>query len=389
MNVLHIQYTGDFKESYERLVINHGKENYYGQRYSVNVVVEQARRGLNVLVLVLKSDGYRAQLEPNLESIGLNWGHTDYQHVQKIIDDFSPDRVILRVPDVKILRYLRKKKILVLPNFADSFEYKSILKGRLYRFQLAYELKQESIRWVANHQINAALSIRNLGIRADKILAYDWEHDAKPEDWRKTIPSDLATKPINLFYAGMISEAKGVLDLIEAVKYVRESGRLIQVRLAGRGYDSSFDEFAKKLNIRDCLEFLGLIDHDEILTNMNAADLVVVPSRHSYPEGLPMTIMEALMVHTPVVASDHPMFVGRVGKRGAVQFFHERDALDLAKQIISVCGNLEEYRERCINAPREWHDICLDFKWGDMVNAWIDRPMDCDFSASTIDKLVG
>ena len=32
MKVLYIQYAGDFSEAYTRLFVEHGKENYYGQK---------------------------------------------------------------------------------------------------------------------------------------------------------------------------------------------------------------------------------------------------------------------------------------------------------------------------------------------------------------------
>jgi len=44
---------------------------------------------------------------------------------------------------------------------------------------------------------------------------------------------------------------------------------------------------------------------------MRSADAIVIPSRHEYPEGLPLTIYEALAARTPIVASDHQCFSAR------------------------------------------------------------------------------
>ena len=49
---------------------------------------------------------------------------------------------------------------------------------------------------------------------------------------------------------------------------------------------------------------------------MSAHDIVIVPSRHDYPEGLPMTIYEALAMRTPLVVSDHPMIKAGLGNPG-------------------------------------------------------------------------
>jgi len=374
MNILYIQYAGDFAEAYDRLYRKKGKENYYGQKYSVDAVVKQARDNYKVLVLVLKTDGYRVELEKNLTTVGLNKGKTDYALIKHEIKKFRPDRVILRMPDVTILRFLRKQLIPTLPVFADSFEFSGWIRGRLYRYLLSRELTDKSIQWVANHQINSAISIKNLGIDSRKILPYDWEHSDNPKNWKKSIPSNLETKELIVFYAGCISEMKGVLDLVEAVKYVIEAKRKIKVKFAGKGNIENVDIFAKSIGVRESIEFLGLLDHDEVLCQMNLADVVIVPSHHAYPEGLPMTIMESLMVHTPVIASDHPMFLGRVGNRGAVLFFQEKNSRNLAEEIILLCSDIKTYHKLCVSAPLEWNDLVLDLKWADMINSWLSNP---------------
>ena len=42
---------------------------------------------------------------------------------------------------------------------------------------------------------------------------------------------------------------------------------------------------------------------------MHAADAVLVYLRHAYGEGLPVTIYLGFASRTPLVVSDHPMFV--------------------------------------------------------------------------------
>jgi glycosyltransferase involved in cell wall biosynthesis len=226
----------------------------------------------------------------------------------------------------------------------------------------------------------------SLRVSPKNILPYDWKHEDSPENWHKDIPEDICTKELLIFFAGTLSKEKGVYDLIESVKHIRKAGRKIKIKIAGKGDADRINSFANKLGVTDNMEILGLIDHDDVLTNMNKADVVVVPSHHAYPEGMPMTIMESLMVHTPVIASDHPMFVGRVGERGSVLFFQEQKARDLGEKILSVCSNLEKYRKMCINAPHEWDDLILQLKWADMINIWINNP-NHDFVSSSLDSI--
>ena len=55
MRILYIQYAGDFAEAYERLIKKNGKENYYGQQYSVNAVVQQARNNIEVISYLIEN----------------------------------------------------------------------------------------------------------------------------------------------------------------------------------------------------------------------------------------------------------------------------------------------------------------------------------------------
>lgn len=374
MKILYIQYAGDFAEAYDNLINKNENENYYGQKYSVNAVIQQARQGNKVLVLVLKTGGYRIELERNLIAVGLSEENRDINSIKSEIEKFLPDRVILRTPNHNILKYLRENNYKTLPVFADSFERIPLfkLRRRLYRYLLGRELKNKFYKWVANHQLNASISVKNLGVNSKKILPYDWEHSDRPSNWKKTIPENLLTKELVIFYAGVISERKGVFDLIRSAKFIIDSGRGVIVKIAGKGDTDKIRSLVAELGLGDRVQLLGLIEHGKVLTNMNTADVVVVPSHHAYPEGLPMTIMEGLMVQTPVIASDHPMFLGRVGLRGSVVFFKEKDAEDLGEKILSICSNPCIYRDMVSSAASEWNDLVLELKWADLINNWIN-----------------
>lgn len=376
MKVLYIQDYGDFASAYDRLIAKSGKENYYGQKYSVDAVVQQARRGHQVRVLVTRSNPNREVLEDNLSAVELDGANFSYDKVEEEITAFAPDLVILRSPDFRILRFLRKNAIETFPVLADSFENIPWfrVKTQIRKYLLGREMRHKSIKWIANHQINAAMSVQKQGVKADKILPYDWKHDSSPAEWTKTTPQDIGSKKLVLFYAGGIYEQKGIFDLIEAVAKINAQGRECDLKMAGRGTSDALDEKLRQLGLTQKVQQLGLIDHDDILKEMNSADAVIVPSHHAYPEGLPMTIMESLMVRTPVIASDHPMFVGRVGNRGAVSFFKEKDAKALCDTVLSICSNRSEYEKRSSNASAEWHDLVLELKWADMINMLISDP---------------
>lgn len=97
-----------------------------------------------------------------------------------------------------------------------------------------------------------------------------------------------------LFYYGRLSEEKGVLNLIKAVK---ELG--IKLKIAGIGplLDRILSEIADSCNI----EYLGMLNVDEINTVIKNSAFVIVPSE--WYENNPMTVIESFSLGKPVIAS--------------------------------------------------------------------------------------
>jgi glycosyltransferase involved in cell wall biosynthesis len=375
MKIAYIQYSGDFGETYTRLKSGH-KENYYGQKYSVDTVVNQARSGIEVVVIVCKAkENYERKLEQRLSSVGIDKNINDWRNlVIDYIRKYSPDKVILRLPDWRLLKFLRESKIQVFPVFADSFEDLSWLniKSRIGYYLLKRELKDSSIKWVANHQLNAARSIQSLGVKPSKILPYDWEHNQHPSEWQPCFNSDLTSGKLTLLYVGSLVESKGVGDAIKSLKYLNKIGRKANLRIIGCGENEKFESLSKAEGVYDNVKFLGLVENKVVRNEMNAADVVLVPSHHTYPEGLPMTIMESLLVQTPLVLSDHPMFKGRVQTGGAIEMVPEKNPKQLANKIALICEDVDMYKQRCINSVKEWENLTLGLKWANMVNKWLE-----------------
>ncbi len=70
----------------------------------------------------------------------------------------------------------------------------------------------------------------------------------------------------------------------------------------------TFLEKARDAGVADCVHFEGLQPNSRVIEAMRSSDLVVVPSHHLYPEGLPCVFYEAIATGTPVICSNHPMF---------------------------------------------------------------------------------
>ena len=104
-----------------------------------------------------------------------------------------------------------------------------------------------------------------------------------------------------ILYVGGLVERKGVKTLIQALARVANSGRPMEIYLAGEGpQQNGLKALASAEGLADRVHFLGEIAKDRVHLWMGAADVLVLPS---YSEGRPNVVMEAMANGTPVVAT--------------------------------------------------------------------------------------
>jgi len=96
--------------------------------------------------------------------------------------------------------------------------------------------------------------------------------------------------------AARLNPWKGVDYLIEALKQTKD----IRLIVVGDGSELlSLQEMAE--SVKDRVQFLGRVPREKLYLMMQAADYFALYSGY---EGLPHTLLEALRVGTPVIASD-------------------------------------------------------------------------------------
>jgi hypothetical protein len=107
---------------------------------------------------------------------------------------------------------------------------------------------------------------------------------------------------------------------------------------------------------------------------MRASDIVVVASRHDYPEGLPNTLCEGLASRTPVVISDHPAFASRLADGRDCLIFAAGDAASLADRISELAGDPALYAALSLNAPKAYASLYFGLEWTQLVRTFIADP---------------
>lgn len=374
--LLVIQYGGDYKDAYYNIA--EGNSEYYAnQRYSVNAVSHLKDRFDEVATLCCQSSGsYSEILEPGLRAIGIGAALEDYESAIKktiiAIRQYEPSFVILRTPAIDVMRWLRKRKIPSALILADSFNGRS-LSDRLRYFRLARECNHHNVRWIGNHGVGSCLSLRNIGIRADKIVPWDWPVSINPSAREPKILDEKNAH--RLIYVGAISIDKGVTDCIEAVNYLRRAGVSVALDIYGKGQLQECRSLVEKLGLLEYVNFCGLVPNSEIIPRMAAADVVLIPSRSSYPEGFPKTINEGLCSRTPLVVSNHPIFARLLKNGENAMVFKSASGEDLALKIRELLVDPSLYHALSNNAFATWQRLQIAVKWGDLFkNIAINNP---------------
>jgi glycosyltransferase involved in cell wall biosynthesis len=99
-----------------------------------------------------------------------------------------------------------------------------------------------------------------------------------------------------LFYAGDITQIKGVFVLLDAFAQWQETHPGIDLVLAGINREGR--PFAERIEQVPQVHYLSHVPHAQALALMQASEMVLLPSRS---EGLPLTILEAIALGKKVL----------------------------------------------------------------------------------------
>src|SRR5699024_6918877 len=104
-----------------------------------------------------------------------------------------------------------------------------------------------------------------------------------------------------LLYVGRLEYEKGVQDALAGLPAVLEDFPGARLTIAGEGTQREWlGQIAAEHGVEESVEFLGHLDHQELLTALHGADAVILPSRYE-PFGI--VALEAAAAGAPVVAS--------------------------------------------------------------------------------------
>lgn len=370
-HILFVQF-GDYRAAEARLSSGETEtynSQFYSMRYAADLVVE----GAAVTVIDLASDAHDSRLASGIRNIGMASGYgLPAREWAKLLDDLAPTRLIVRTPLPAVLRWGIRRRIPTLALLADSFQATS-LRTRFERWRIGRLLAHPGISYVANHQRNAARQLVTMGVPADRVIPWDWPQIRSPDELAPK-PAPVGG-PVRLLYVGGVLRSKGVFDVAEAMPLLAARGIDAVLDVVGKGDLDGLQTRSAEAGWGERVQILGGKPHDTVMAMMRAADLIVIPSHHDYPEGLPMTIYEALCMRTPIVASDHPMFLGNLNHGEAAMIFPEKSVPGIAEAVAAALVP-ETYAHLSRSSAAAWQAIQIEIKWVDLVDAWLRERAD-------------
>jgi glycosyltransferase involved in cell wall biosynthesis len=299
---------------------------------------------------------------------------TTFLYARSIVRElaaFRPTHLFLRTVGIvawQCLRYARAHRVPTLAIFASQFRRPERPHERFVVRQLVHHLNDPLVSQVANHRRPATRSMVDLGVDEKKTVAWDFEGLRRPEG--QAVKSEPRTAPSTILYVGSMIELKGVGDLIEAVRLLRERGRQVRLLCAGDGRDAArLRELAARA-APGAVEMLGSIGNDRAFALMREVDLVCIPSRHQFPEGMPLTVTEALASRTPTITSDHPVLTEAFRDGEGVKFFRASDPADLARVADEVLSTPALYARLSETAPAAFDRAVCPTTFRQLVEAW-------------------
>ena len=151
-------------------------------------------------------------------------------------------------------------------------------------------------------------------------------------------------QPINpalrLINIGRLVPIKGQDILLEALYRVRQQGFSVQLQIIGDGpLHSELEAHAQRLNLVDCVEFLGSQSQEVVCQCLNEADVLIMPSRS---ESFGVACIEAMAMELPVIASDAEGLPEVVINNKTGLLFQSENPESLAEAIIWMIQHPEQ-----------------------------------------------
>jgi len=237
---------------------------------------------------------------------------------------------------------------------------------RLFDYTFGRRLLKDASKIFALTELESSQLIRR-DVDKDKVVVIPNAVD--PEDFRDLPPKGYFKKQLGLdneemiLYLGRISSLKGLDILVKAFSLLRRPDNCKLV-LAGPddGFSNSLHRIVESLGLKGRVLFAGTLNRSQVLGALNDASVAVYATLQ---EGFPMVPLEAGIVGTPIIVSNHPsMDFVKKGQFGLGVDYENvaqlREALERVLTDEELAAKLSENGKRFVLNNFTWDRIATD-----------------------------
>jgi glycosyltransferase involved in cell wall biosynthesis len=196
------------------------------------------------------------------------------------------------------------------------------------------------VRWLRSRVLHEAAFVAARSESAAR-LARAWGATGEVDFAPPAVPSwdsvpEPSEHPFTVGYAGRLTESKGLLDLLGAVRQLQAP---VELLLVGSGEQRA--QLERQPIPGSSVRVLDGLTHDQMASGYAQLDVLVLPS-HTTPtwkEQFGRVIIEALWCGVPVVGSDSGEIPWLIGLTGGGLVFPEGDRDALARRLIELREN--------------------------------------------------
>ena len=304
-----------------------------------------------------------------VKSLGAKRYDDDRMLVKAVAEDRS-EALIPHFPNVRLLNAVTASGRTSAAFMATSF-YRQGPRSWLRRRRTIAALNRGKFELISNHCVPSTEHLAGLGVARSRLIPWDVPHPFSPRDTSpKTEPPRSA---LEVFYAGSISEEKGVGDVVRAIPTIAAD---VRFTFAGNGELDAMRGLAKSLGVEARANFIGGIPNPEVFKRFEEADVLIVPSRSEFQEGFPLTLFEAVASHTPIICSDHPIFKRAMTDGVNAILFRAGDSSDLARAVDRLASDPDLYLRLSRTADETWESLRGPADWRRLIVEWVTEGPD-------------
>lgn len=167
------------------------------------------------------------------------------------------------------------------------------------------------------------------------------------------------SREIRIIYVATVDRRKSQITLIDAIGHLVKSHNNIRVLLVGAINDVDYhQELLSRINelgLENIVNFLGRIDHNDVLRQYQSADIVAFPSKG---EMMPRAVIEAMWLGKPVIATAVDGILDLIQDRETGLLFQPGDSITLAKLIQELIENSELASRLAAAGQNHVRDLC-------------------------------